>query len=283
MRRTVAVVCVLAAAGTVAAGMVRQGVDLPPSAATVFERLAKSPRHREDVMIPSPGAPGDSVHAWVFYPQVSGKAPVVIVVHEIFGVSSWIKGVADQLAADGFIAVVPDLLHGKHLPGAPDSVPADAAIAAIRTLDPAVVQRDIDVAANYATHLSAAQPVYGVVGFCWGGGVSFAHAVHGPPSASSPLKAAVVYYGAAPDASQLAAARAPVLGLYGGNDARLSLTVPGTDSAMRQMHKTYQSKVYDGAGHGFLRAQEEAGGANAAATRDAWPRTIQWFRQYLRS
>ena len=296
MRRTIAVVLVIGAAAlaaqprTVRAALAAgrawvsdpaSGNDLPASAATAAARLAASPRHREDVMIPTPGVSGDSIHAWVFYPQVSGKAPVVVVIHEIFGVSTWIKAVGDQLAADGFIAIVPDFLHGKPQPGAPDSVSMDAMMAAIRSLDPAAVQRDIDAAAAYATHLPAALPVFGTVGFCWGGGVSFAQDVHPQPPGGPPLKATVVYYGIPPDASQLAGARAPVLGLYGGNDARVSTTVPSTDSAMKQLHKTYEHQVYAGAGHGFLRAQDDMAGANANATHDAWPRTIAWFKKYL--
>lgn len=257
--------------------------DVPASATTAAERLAKSPRHREDVMIPTPGVPGDSIHAWIFYPQVSGKAPVVVVIHEVFGLSTWIKAVGDQIAADGYIAIVPDFLHGKKLPGASDSASIDAVVAAVHALDPAAVQRDIDAAAAYATHLPAALPVYGTVGFCWGGSVSFAQDVHPQPPGGPTLKATVVYYGTPPDAATLPATRAPVLGLYGGNDARVSVTVPGTDSAMRQLHKTYDYKIYAGAGHGFLRAQEDMAGANATATHDAWERTIAWFQKYLRA
>jgi carboxymethylenebutenolidase len=250
---------------------------LPPSAATAAARLAASPRHREDVMIATPGGLSDSVHAWVFYPQVSHKAPVVIVVHEIFGMTTWVRAVGDQVAADGFIAIVPDLLTGK-LSGSPDSLPLDAAISAIRTLDPAAVQRTLDAVAAYGTHLPSAVPAYGVIGFCWGGGVSFAQDVH-IPAKPLPLRAVVVYYGTPPDS--LAAARAPVLGLYGGSDTRVSPTVPGTDSAMKKLHKVYESHIYAGAGHGFLRAQEGQDGANAKATQDAWPRTISWLRRYL--
>ena len=119
---------------------------------------------------------GDSIRAWVVYPQRSGKAPVVLVVHEIFGLSSWVRGVADQLAADGFIAIAPDLLTMKNLPDGPDSVLAPLAQVAIRTLDPAWVQRQLDAVAQYGMSLPAAERKYGIVGFCWGGGVSFAHA-----------------------------------------------------------------------------------------------------------
>jgi carboxymethylenebutenolidase len=259
---------------------------LPPSAAAAADQLAKSPRHREYVMIPTPGVPGDSIRAWVFYPQVNHKVPVVVVIHEIFGMSTWIKAVGDQVAADGYIAIVPDLIHRNLPPQAPDTMIPDEGVRAVRALQPADVQRDLDAAAAYATHLPSALPVYATVGFCWGGSTSFAHAVHQPTVAGAPtLKATVVYYGSAPDSAQLPNTRAPVLGLYGGSDARISSTVPATDSLMQRLRKMYVAKVYDGAGHGFLRAQNDAndtqGTANASAAQDAWPRTLQWFHQNL--
>jgi carboxymethylenebutenolidase len=260
---------------------------LPPSASAAADQLAKSPRHREYVMIPTPGVPGDSIRAWVFYPQASHKTPVIVVIHEVFGMSTWIKAVGDQVAADGYIAIVPDLIHRKLPPQASDTMIPDDGVRAVRALQPADVQRDLDAAAAYATHLPSALPVYATVGFCWGGGTSFAHAVYPKTAAGPTLKAAVVYYGSAPDSTQLGNAHAPVLGLYGGNDARISSTVPATDSAMKRLRKTYEGKVYAGAGHGFLRAQDDThdaqGSANAAATQDAWPRTLAWFHQNLGS
>lgn len=162
----------------------------------------------------------------------------------------------------------------------------DEGVRAVRALQPADVQRDIEAAAAYATHLPSALPVYATVGFCWGGGTSFAHAVYMPHMPNAPtLKATVVYYGPAPDSAQLGDTRDAVLGLYAGNDARISSTVPHTDSIMQHLHKTYVDRIYAGAGHGFLRAQDDAhdaqGAANAAATRDAWPRTLEWFHQHL--
>jgi carboxymethylenebutenolidase len=221
---------------------------------------------------------GDSIKAWVVYPERSTKAPVVIVVHEIFGLSSWIRGVADQLAADGFIAIAPDLLTMKNLPDGPDSVLAPLATAAIRTLDPAWVQKQLDAVAEFGMSLPAAQRKYGIVGFCWGGGISFAHAVHAPM-----LGASVVYYGVSPKTSDLASVRAPVLGLYGGNDARVDATIPPADTALRALGRTYSYSIFPGAGHGFLRQQTGMDGANMAATRAAWPATIAWFRKYLGS
>jgi carboxymethylenebutenolidase len=217
---------------------------------------------------------GDSLRAWVVYPERSTRAPVVVVVHEIFGLSTWVRSIADQLAADGFIAIAPDFLTGKIPLSATDTVGMQDAMAAIRTLNPAVVQRQIDAAASYGMALPAAAPRYGVVGFCWGGGVSFAHAVHAPA-----LGAAVVYYGTSPPAVDLAGVRAPVLGLYGENDARVDATIPPADSTMKALGKSYTYQIFPGAGHGFLRAQEQA--ANRAAAQRAWPMTVQFFRANL--
>ena len=249
---------------------------LPPDADHALARLNSSPRHGEWVMISLSHT--DSLRAWVVYPERKTKAPVVVVVHEIFGLSPWIRGVTDQLAADGFIAIAPDFLTMKNLPRVSDSVATQDAVSAIRTVDPEEVQREIDAAARYAMALPAAQPRYGIVGFCWGGGVSFAHATHSPS-----LGASVVYYGVSPKTEALSAVRAPVLGLYGGSDARVDATIPPADSALRSMGKTYSHSVFDGAGHGFLRQQTGMNGANMTATQQAWPATIAWFRRYLDS
>lgn len=259
-----------------AAGTVMDDPTIAPGAAIAAARLNASPRHGEWVTIRNGPQPGDSLQLWVVYPQRSTKAPVVIVVHEIFGLSTWVRSVADQLAADGFIAIAPDFLTGKIPLAAADTVGMQAAIAAISTLDPATVQRQIDAAASYGMALPAAQPRYGVIGFCWGGGVSFAHAVHAPT-----LGASVVYYGTSPPSASLSAVRAPVLGLYGGEDARVGATVSPADSAMHALGKSYTHQMFAGAGHGFLRAQDQMKGANFAAARTAWPMTIQFLRTNL--
>ena len=249
---------------------------IPPGAAEAQARLAASPRHGEWVMVPAGDA--DSVRAWVVYPERRDRAPVVVVVHEIFGLTGWIRSVADQLAADGFIAIAPDLLSGKGVPAGPDGDPVrEQATAAIRTLDAAAVQARLDATARYAMALPAALPRYGVVGFCWGGAASFAHAVHAPG-----LGASVVYYGTSPAPPALATVRAPVLGLYGGNDARVNATIAPADSAMRALGRTYEHQIFPGAGHGFLRQQDGQEGANLQAARAAWPLTVQWFHRHLR-
>ena len=247
---------------------------LPADAEHAMERLNSSPRHGEWATVSKSGT--DSIRAWVVYPERKTKAPVVIVIHEIYGLSTWVRAVADQLAADGFIAVAPDLLTMKPRAAGSDTLTQQEASAAIRTLDPAWVQQQIDAAAKYGMALPAAQPRYGIVGYCWGGGTSFAHATHSPS-----LGASVVYYGGSPAAERLSTVKAPVLGLYGGNDARVNATIPPTDSAMRALGKTYVHHIYDGAGHGFLRQQSGANGANMTATQQAWPATIAWFKRYL--
>ena len=250
-----------------------QVAGLPPDLESARARLTASPRHAEWVMIP---AGADSVRAWIVYPERKTKAPVVVVVHEIFGLSPWVRGVADQLAADGFIAIAPDLLTSKNLPNPTDSVPSDLARAAIGTLDKADVHRHISAAANYAMSLPAAVRKYGIVGYCWGGTVSFEHAIR-----SESLAASVVYYGSSPDSAALRLVKAPVLGLYGGNDARVNATIPRADSVLRKLGKRYTVHIYEGAGHGFLRQQSGQNGANLGATQKAWPETIAWFRRYL--
>jgi carboxymethylenebutenolidase len=221
-------------------------------------------------------AGSDSVRAWIVYPERKTKAPVVVVVHEIYGLTPWIRGVADQLAAEGFIAIAPDLLTSKNLPNPTDSVPANLATAAIRTLEMTDVHRQLTAAANYAMALPSALHRYGIVGFCWGGGVSFEHAVRSPS-----LGASVVFYGVSPETQSLKAVKAPVIGFYGGNDARVNTTIPPADSAMRALGKTYTHNIYDGAGHGFLRQQGGQNGANLTATQQSWPAAISWFHRYL--
>lgn len=237
-------------------------------------RLASSPRHGEWAMIPN-GA-SDSVRAWVVYPERRSGAPVVIVVHEIYGLTPWIRSVADQLAAEGFIAIAPDYLTGKGVADGPEGPPREAAVAAVRALSQTEVQTRTDAVARYGMALPAAAQKYGIVGFCWGGSVSFSHAVHAPS-----LGAAVVYYGSSPATARLSSVRAPVLGLYGADDARVNATIAPADSAMKAMGKTYVQEIYDGAGHGFLRQQDGREGANLAAAQKAWPATIAWFKRHL--
>lgn len=249
---------------------------LPAGALDVAARLARSPRHGEWVMIRT--GPSDSVKAWVVYPERATRAPVVLVVHEIFGLSTWVRGVADQLAADGFIAIAPDLLTGKVAPApGSDTLTQAAASAAIRTLQTADVHRQLAAIGQYGMSLPAAEQRYGTVGFCWGGSTSFMHAVANP----SGLGASVVYYGGSPADSLLPRVRVPVLGLYGGDDARVNATIAPAQAVLRALGKAYEPHIFAGAGHGFLRQQDGKDGANLSASRQAWPLTIAFLRANL--
>lgn len=251
----------------------QQAASLPASATTAADRLSKSPRHGEWVAVK---VGTDSVMSWVVYPERSTKAPVVIVLHENTGLTTWARAVADQMAAEGFIAIAPDMLTPARKGNLTSEWSRDSAGPAIRELTPEMVNTRLDAVAKYGMSLPAALPKYGIVGFCWGGARSFLHAAHAPT-----LGASVVYYGSPPPAEQMASIKAPVLGLYGGADARITATVPATDSAMKQLGKPYEFHVYEGAGHGFLRGQEQNDGANLKATQDAWPRTIGFLKARL--
>jgi len=272
MRRIAAA---FAVASLVAAPLAAQQVVLPADGAGARARLDASPRHGEWVRYDAGG--GDSVRMWVVYPERPDRAPVVVAVHEIFGASDWVRAVADQLAAEGFIALVPDLLTGKGPNGGgSESMDQQATVAAIGTIAPDERVRRLVAAARWGMALPAARPVAGVIGFCWGGGSAFHLATQWPE-----LGAAVVYYGPNPADSLLARVRAPVLGLYGGDDARVGATVPPAQAEMRRLGKRYDVLTFDGAGHGFLRDQAGRDGANRRASEQAWPRTIAFLRETL--
>jgi carboxymethylenebutenolidase len=245
---------------------------LPAGADDAVARLNASPRHGEWVTVRS-GT--DSIRAWVVHPERSDAAPVVLVVHEIFGLSNWVRAVADQLAAEGFIAIAPDLLTMQNVPQT-ESGEADPQQArqVIGTIPRETVNRYLTAVAGYGMGLPSARRSYGIVGFCWGGTTSFEHAIAAPD-----LDAAVVYYGGLQDPARVTAIQAPVLGNYGGADNRVNATIPAAEQAMQAAGKRYEPHIYDGAGHGFLRQQTNE--ANQTATRQAWPRTVAFFKQHL--
>jgi carboxymethylenebutenolidase len=221
-------------------------------------RLDASPRHHEYVTLKHDNR---TLQAFVVYPEAKNKASVVVMIHEIFGLSDWAKEMADELAAEGFIVVAPDLLSG-HGPnnGGSDAFPdQDARVKAVSALDPNEVLADLDSAADYAKKIPAANGKIAVAGFCWGGSKSFAFAAH-----RKDLSAAFVFYGTGP--SDVSTITAPVYGFYAGEDARVGATVPATTEAMKAAGKSYEPVTYDGAGHGFMRAGEDPGNKNPANT-----------------
>jgi carboxymethylenebutenolidase len=252
--------------------------SLPPSEQQAKPALEKSPRHGEyvDVKLPSGGHP---VRTWIVYPERKEKAGVVLLIHEVYGLSDWLRGVADQLAREGFIAVAPDLISGLGPNGGgTDSVASrDDVVKLVHAVTPEDATARLNAVREYAIHLPAANGKAATLGFCWGGGRSFAYAAAQPD-----LNGAVVYYGTPPEAADLARIKAPVLGFYGGDDARVTTTVAPAETEMKKLGKSYEPHVYEGAGHGFLRAQEDRQGANLKATQSAWPRTVAFLRERLR-
>ena len=230
------------------------------------ERLEKSPRHREWVTVKHDGR---SVEAYVAYPESKDKRPVVLVIHEIFGMTDWVQDLADQAAEAGYIAIAPDLLSGLGPNGGRPNFPQDKAVEAVGHLDPDQATADLNAAADYARKLPASSGKLYVAGFCWGGGQTFRFATNRPD-----LSAAFVFYGPPPAKEAMAQIKAPVYGFYAGNDARINATIPDTIEQMNAAGKTYEPVTYDGAGHGFMRAGEapDATDANRKARTDAWAR-----------
>lgn len=235
----------------------------------VNQRLEKSPRHLEWVDVKS----GDrTVKSFVAYPEKKDKTTVVVVLHENKGLTDWVRGLADQLAEAGYFAIAPDLLSGKGPNGGNTSEFAseDAAREAISQLSQDQVTADINAVADYAVKLPASNGKLAISGFCWGGGQSFRFATQRPD-----LKAAFVFYGAFPyTKDELSRIMSPVYGFYGSDDARINATIPDTTKLMKELGKTYDPVIYDGAGHGFMRSGEDPSGSEA----DRKARTAAWER-----
>jgi carboxymethylenebutenolidase len=249
---------------------------LPPEEKGAPDALKQSPRHGEWVDIALPNADTD-LHTWVVYPERKEKAPVVIVIHEIFGMTDWVRSVADQLAADGFIAVAPDLLSGKGANGGgTESFKGDAVRDAIRKLTADEQTAILNAVRDRALTFPAASGKSATIGFCWGGSASFTYATRQPK-----LNAAVVYYGTPPSNDALTNVACPILGLYGQDDARVTSTVEATTKAMAELKKSYEPHVFDNAGHGFLRQQSGKDGANLKASQQAWPETVAFLKKNL--
>jgi len=233
-------------------------------------RLEASPRHHEYVTLKHDSR---SIQAFVVYPEIKDKATAVILIHEISGLSDWAKEMADELAGQGFIVIAPDLISGlgPNGGGSSEFPSQDAAVKAVSGLDPNIVTADLDAAAEYAKHLPPANGKIATVGFCWGGGKSFAFATH-----RKDLSAAFVFYGPGP--ADVTSITAPVYGFYAGNDARIGATLPDTVAAMKAAGKTYEPVTYEGAGHGFMRAHAPTDSpANQKAAEAAWPLVVQFL------
>jgi len=246
-----------------------------PSQGWARAALDKSPRHREYVTVEHDGR---KINVFVVYPEVSKKAPVVVLIHEIFGLSDWMKLQTDELAAKGYIAMTPDLLSGLGADGGGThelfmtTGTNDPVTKAIQTLAPAQVVADLNAVADYGKKLPSANGKLAVAGFCWGGGKSIDFATH-----RADLSAAFVFYGPPPPAAAMSAITAPVYGFYAENDARIGATIPQATTDMKAAGKFYEPVTYAGAGHGFMRAGQapDTSAENKAAWEQGFARMVK--------
>jgi len=232
-------------------------------------KIEKSPRHLEWVKVKHGNR---EVNCFIAYPEVKDKATAVVVIHEIFGLTDWVRSVADQLAEAGYIAIAPDLLSGT-APGGGGTAElggGDAVRKAISSLPADQITADLNAVADHVAKLPASNGKVVVAGFCWGGTQTFRFATN-----NKKVKAALPFYGSGPEsAAEIKRIECPVYGFYGGNDARINATVPKTTELMKNAGKKYEPVTYDGAGHGFMRAGEapDANAANKKARDEGWQR-----------
>lgn len=207
-----------------------------------------SPRHQERVEIDNSGK---TIYARVVYPEVKEPAPVVLVIHENKGLNDWARQMADDIAAQWYIAIAPDLLssYSDQYKKTSDFATEDAATEALYTLQPENVMSDLKAVEMYADTIKASNGKLVSAGFCWGGSQSFRYA-----TASTWLDHAFVFYGSAPeDGSLFASITAPVTAYYGWDDARINATIPTTEEFMKQFDKPFMYEMYSGAWHAFMR------------------------------
>jgi carboxymethylenebutenolidase len=234
------------------------------------ERLNGSPRHTDWIDLKS----GDrTIKAFVVYPERKDKAPVVLVIQEIFGLTDWLRSLCDELAENGVIAVAPDLLSGQKYED------GDAAGKATHALPKEQVISDLNAAADYALKIPAANGTLAVCGFCWGGGWAFQYTSLNPK-----LKAAYSFYGVAVDnTGDAKKITCPVYGFYGENDERVNATIPKAEELMKAAGKRYEPVIYKGAGHGFMRSGEPSNPAmregDKNARDEAWARWKKLLKQ----
>lgn len=234
------------------------------------QRVDASPRHLEWVELKHGTR---TVKTFVAYPEVKDKAPVIVMIHEIFGMSDWAQLMADQLAGAGYIVVAPDFLSGMGPNGGgTSSMEAGAIRTAMSALTPDGVDADLHAAVDFAKKIPSGNGKVVVGGFCWGGTQTFRFATK-----RSDLSAALVFYGSGPtDEADLKKINCPVYGFYGENDNRINATIPEIEKLMKANGKTYEPVIYTGGGHGFMRAgdQPEATAGNAKARAEGWKRVM---------
>jgi carboxymethylenebutenolidase len=260
-----------ATAGVSAAGLL---TALSPQFAHAQKVLPTDPRIKTEwIEIASPQGNGQ-LRGYLVRPAKADKAklPTVLVVHENRGLNPHIEDIARRMALDGFIAFAPDALFT--LGGYPGD--EDKARELFTKLDQAKTREDFVVAAAYLKTLPGGNGKLGVVGFCYGGGISNFLAARLPT-----LDAAVPFYGGAPDLNKVPDIKAELLLHFAGNDDRINATWPAYEAALKTAKVRYEAHVYAGAQHGFN--NDTTPRYEEASAKLAWQRTLAFFNRTLAS
>jgi len=218
--------------------------------------------------------PGDdaTLLGYLARPRGDGSFPVVLVCHENRGLTAHIQDVTRRLAKAGYVALAVDLLSRQGGTGSlsPDQVPG-----ALGNIDPDQFVQDFLSGWHYLQEQPFAQADrVGMVGFCFGGGVTWRVATHMPE-----LKAAVPFYGPQPPVEDVPNIQAAVLAIYGELDQRINQGIPAIEEAMRQNNKVFEKVIYPNADHAFH--NDTGPRYNPEAAKDAWKRTLEWFGKYV--
>lgn len=206
-------------------------------------------------------------------PKGDGRHPGILVIHENRGLNEHTRDVARRLAAEGFVALAADGL--ARLGGTGKFATPDDARTAIGTLTMEQTLADLEAALQYLDSLpEVRQGHLASIGFCWGGSRSFSLATQ-----SDRLKAAVVFYGSAPEDDKLRQLKVPVLGIYGELDTRISSAVPAVAETLKTAGKSYQYKIFPGANHAFFNDTGDRYSPDAAM--EAWTMTLDFLHAKL--
>jgi carboxymethylenebutenolidase len=267
--------------------------DQQKAQAWATQKLDRSPRHNEWVSI---SAGGRALKAWVVYPEVKGKAPVVLVLHEVFGLTDSTRNTADQIAAMGYIAITPDMLSGMGPDrGDIDSFPSSRVASQTMTgMEDEVVNAALGEWVAFGRKLPRSNGKLAVVGLSWGGGAAFRYATTQPRD----VKAVFVFYDVGPPAVTQGSRRemglmsypvnrinVPVYGFYPDKDTRVMASLQATKDVMSAARKTFDPVLYEGAEHAYMRVGEDpANGnpANATAVKASLARLQKLLREALK-
>ena len=246
----------------------QQAANTPPPAGTVS---ANDPAVQAGP-VEFAGEDGARVTAYLARPQGDGPFPIVLVCHENRGITEHIQDVTRRVAKAGYVGLAVDLLSRQ---GGTDAVGADNVPGALGQSSPDQFVADFRSGWEYLkTQPFADAERLGMVGFCFGGGVTWLVATQVPE-----LRAAAPFYGPPLSADEVPNIQAAVLAIYGGLDNRITSTLPAIEAAMQANGKTFEPVVYEGADHAFH--NDTSSRYNAEAAADAWARTLAWFGEYL--